>query len=269
MKANWKIALMCFATVAFFACKPQNAPDNQGGNGGGGGEDTEFVSKVSVSDKSIAEWATLPAEFVASCTCPAGAAMDALKSAKVYADQVYINILVEYDPEQIVDRAWPAFHVYMNVDNSDETGGYGDQFLDPNADILLETAVFAEGEPHNYNPAVFKWWGEVGGNGWAWTEHWQEEGYYQDGDGLKWGAIIGEDEMPIGNSQIIDDKYIEIQLLRELIPAGNAKGWADEFGIGFDIQQNWSSVGFLPCAEATDENAAGHARKLQVKIDKQ
>lgn len=23
MKANWKIALMCFATVAFFACKPK------------------------------------------------------------------------------------------------------------------------------------------------------------------------------------------------------------------------------------------------------
>lgn len=223
---------------------------------------------ISVNDKSIDDWKDLPADKVASCTCPNDAAMDALKSAKVYADAVYINILVEYDPEQITDREWPAFHVYLNVDNSDATGGYGDQFADPNADILLETAVFASGEPNNYNPAVFKWWGEVGGNGWAWTEHWQEEGYYTDGDGLKWGALIGEGEMPIGTSQIIDDKYIEIQLVRDLIPAGNTSGWADEFGIGFDIQQNWSSVGFLPCASPTDDNLSGLANKMLVKINK-
>lgn len=266
MKANWKFALMCAAALAFVACNEKNKPtpdpdpdpDPQPG---------EYVNPISVSDNSIADWDKLPATFVASTTCPGDASMDALKSLKVYADEIYLNLLVEYDPEQITDRAWPAFHVYINTDNSDLTGGYGDEFLDANADVLLETAVFASGEPHNYNPAVFKWWGEVGGSGWAWTEHWQEEGYYQDGDGLNWGAIVGEDTQPIGNSQILQDKYIEIQLLRELIPA--EKGWSEtEIGIGVDIQQNWSSVGFLPCASPSDDNPAGHANKLQVKIDK-
>lgn len=263
MKANWKIALMCIATIAFVACKGKNTPTPPDVD-----PDEDFVSKVSVKDNSIAEWATLPAEFVASTTCPEEAALDALVSAKVYADKVYINILVEYDPEQIVDREWPSFHVYLDADNSDATGGYSDEFLDANSEVLLETAIFANGEPHNYNPAVFRWWGEVGGAGWAWTEHWTEEGYYQDGDGLKWGAIIGEDESPIGNSQIIDDKYIEIQLLRELIPADG--GWnEDQFGIGFDIQQNWTSVGVLPIGVIGDDNVTGHANKLKVNIDKE
>lgn len=261
MKANWKIALMCIAAIAMVACnKDKNKPD-----GPDDGGDSDFVSKVSVKDNSMAEWETLPAEYVASAVCPEGAAMDALKSVKVYADQVYINVLVEYDPEQILDREWPAFHIYLDADNSDETGGYGDEFLDANAEVLLETAVFAEGQPYSYNPAVFKWWGEVGASGWCWTEHWEEEGYYT-GDGDKWGAIVGEGELPIGVSQNLNDQFIEIQLLRELIPAPN--GWNEsEFGIGFDIQQNWNSVGFLPCAEATDDNAAGHANKLKVKID--
>lgn len=222
---------------------------------------------ISVTDNSIEDWKALPEDKVASCACPNDATMDALKGAAVYADAIYIYILVEYDPEQIVDREWPAFHVYINTDMSDATGGYSDEFADPNADVLLETAIFASGEPNNYNPAVFKWWGEVGGAGWAWTEHWQEEGYYQDGDGLKWGAIVGEGELPIGNSQIIQDKYIEIQLLRELIPSD--AGWNEnEFGIGFDIQQNWASVGFLPQDSPTDANPAGHANKLTVKINK-
>ena len=262
MKANWKWAIMFAAVIAFVACKPKpepTPPDNGG--------DDDFVSKVSVTDNSIAEWATLPADFVASATCPEDAALDALVSAKVYADKVYINILVEFDPEQIIDREWTPFHVYLDADNSDATGGYSDEFLDANSEVLLETAIFGSGEPNNYNPAVFKWWGEVGGSGWAWTEHWTEQDYYQDGDGLKWGAIIGEGESPIGNSQIIEGKYVEIQLLRELIPADG--GWNEnQFGIGFDIQQNWSSVGVLPIGVIGDDNATGHANKLKVNIDK-
>jgi hypothetical protein len=41
-----------------------------------------------------------------------------------------------------------------------------------------------------------------------------------------------------------------------------------EFGIGFDIQQNWSSVGILPIGPDTEENPGGHVAKLKVKINK-
>ena len=101
MKANWKIALMCLATLAMVACKKdKNEPS---GGGEGGGDEPTFVSKVNVKDNSIAEWATLPAEYVQSATCPEDGASLGLKSMKVYADQVYINILFEFDPEEYFD----------------------------------------------------------------------------------------------------------------------------------------------------------------------
>ena len=212
---------------------------------------------ISVTDNSLDDWKNLPSSYVAKAYCPSNASMTALKSVKVFADQTYINILVEPDMSKLPDLEWVPFHVFIDTDNSDKTGGYGDIFTDPNVDIMLETAVFAEGQPYSYNPAVFKWWGEVGGDGWQWID---PSVVHDAGD--NWGAIIGEGQLPIGRSQFVNGK-IEIQLFRELIPAN----WnMNEFGIGFDIQQNWSSVGVLPCANATDGNPSGKAAKLKVKV---
>ena len=207
---------------------------------------------ISVTDNSIEDWKALPAEKVASCECPDASAYLGLKGAAVYADAVYINVLVEYDPEEIVDRAWTPFHFYFNTDNSDLTGGYGDQWNDANTDILMEGAVFAapeegaEGVPCEYVPDVFAWTGEVGGTGWSWEQ-------------LTVAA-------PFCQSQHVGN-YIEFKMIRELIPT--TAGWNDsEFGIGFGIQQSWESVGILPIEAATEENPNGHTVKLQVKINK-
>lgn len=254
MKANWKLALMCAATLAFVACDNKPTPEKPDDP-----DDEEFVSKVSITDNSIAEWATLPAEFVVEAKCPADAGLLGLKSVKVYADQLYINILVEPNMDDVTDLEWVPFHVYINTDNSDATGGYGDEFTDPNADVCLEGAVFA-GDPCSYAPGVFYWWGEVGGSGWEWTDPSVEHGPDD-----KWGAIVGEGELVGTGSQFVDGK-IEMQILREMVPT-NSK-WSDTaFGIGFDIQQNWSSVGVLPLVSPTDDNANGYTKKLTVKID--
>ena len=229
-----------------------------------GGVTPPSIPEIDVTDGSLADWDALPAEFVFSADCPADAAMLGLKSVKVYATAMYINILMEPNKDDITDLEWVPFHVYIDADNSDATGGYGDEFTDPNADILCETAIISGGEPYSYNPAVFKWWGEVGADGWNWTDPSVAEHTADD----FWGAMIGEGQLPVGASQKVGDKY-EIQLLRELL--GTAIDFAmneTEFGIGFDIQQNWSSVGILPCASATDENPAGHVAKLKVKINK-
>ena len=214
---------------------------------------------VRVDDNSITEWDSLPKDYVASATCPENAMLKCLKSVKVYADYQYINFLLDVDDSAITDKSWVPFHVFINTDNSNTTGGYADEFLDANTDIMLETAIYTDGSPFNYNPAVFKWWGKVGGYGWEWTNPKVEHSF----DDF-WGAIVGEGQLPIGNSQFVDGKF-EIKLLRELIPAT----WNEsEFGIGFDIQENWRSVGVLPCAGVTEEDPAGRANKLQVKIDK-
>jgi len=226
------------------------------------------VPEISVTDGSLADWEALPKDKVVSWECPAEASLLGLKGVAVYATEMYISILVEPNMDDITDLSWVPFHVYIDLDNSDATGGYGDQFTDPNTDILCEGAVFAGEEGATpaqaacqYNPAVFKWWGEVGGNGWEWTDPSVEH----DASDF-WGAIIGEGQLPVGNSEFVDGKF-EIQLLRELLgtvhPMSN-----DAFGIGFDIQQNWSSVGILPIGPATDEDPNGHVAKLKVKINK-
>jgi hypothetical protein len=214
---------------------------------------------ISVTDNSLADWEALPEEFVFSAECSDEAAMFGINGVAVYADPIYLNILVEFNPDEVVDLEWVPFHCYINTDNSDATGGYGDEFTDPNTDILLEGGIYSGGEPIAYNPAVFKWWGEVGADGWNWTDP-SVEPSAENG----WGAIVAEGSLPVGNSELVDGKF-EIQLVRELIPAT----WSDtEFGIGFDVQQNWSSVGILPNAPVTDENPAGKAHKIQVKINK-
>ena len=263
MKANWKFALMGFAALAFVAC-------NQPAGGGDDPDDPEgeYVKPISVSDNSLADWDKLPAEFVFEAKCPADAASLGLKSVKVYADQYYIFIQVEPNPEDILDLEWVPFHVYINTDNSDMTGGYGDEFTDANADILLEGAVFGVKDAASFAeaaipwaPGVYKWWGEVGGSGWEWTdpstEHTADD---------KWGAIVGEGELQGTTSQFVNGKF-EIEIMRELVPT--TAGWNEnEFGIGFDIQQAWSSVGILPLVSPTDENPYGYTNKLQVKINK-
>jgi hypothetical protein len=220
-----------------------------------GGVTPGNVPEINVADGSLADWEALPKDKVVSYECPEGAAMLGLKGVAVYATEMYINILVEPDMETITDLEWVPFHVYIDLDNSDATGGYGDEFADANTDILCESAIFCEGQPYVYNPAVFKWWGEVGGDGWNWSDP-----SVEDGPENFWGAIIGEGQLPVGNSQYVDGKF-EIQLLRELL--GTVHEMNDsEFGIGFDIQQNWSSVGILPIGEDTEENPGAHLLRL-------
>ena len=231
-----------------------------------GSDPQPSVPEISVTDGSLADWDALPAEFVVSATCPDGAALLGLKSVKVYATEMYINILVEPNMEDITDLSWVPFHVYIDADNSDETGGYGDEFADANCDILCETGLWAEGEPCTYNPGVYRWWGEVGADGW---DYWTDPSTTHDASDF-WGAIIGEGQLPVGNSEYVDGKF-EIQLLRELLATVPASGFTmnnEEFGIGFDIQQNWNSVGILPIEADSEANPGGHVAKLKVKINK-
>lgn len=217
------------------------------------------VEGISVSDNSIEDWKALPAEKVASCECPSDGLYLGLKGVAVYADELYINILVQYNPEDIPDHTSVPFHVYINTDNSDLTGGYGDQWNDANVDIMMEGFLFSakewdgetpldEGAPCAYDPVIVPWTGEAGGTGWGWGE-----------------ALVPAG--PFVESQHVAGNYVELQMLRELIPS--LVGWNEsEFGIGFDIQQSWESVGILPLVSPTEENATGHTVKLQVKINK-
>ena len=214
--------------------------------------------KINLKDNSIADWNALPQEKIAKAELPEGATYLGLKKAWVYADNTYIYTLIEYDPEEIPDRTSVPFHVYINVNNSDETGGY-QGFPDANTDILMEGFFFAaefdgetpldEGSPCDYEPTVFAWSGEVGADGWAWDELTSN---------------------PFCKTQHVTGNYVELQMMRELIPTPAGVAWnADAFTIGFDIQQAWENVGVLPLVAPTDDNTAGKSAKMEVRFDKE
>lgn len=259
---TFKFALLCAAALAIVACKPTpNTPEDEKCPDCGENPcvcEAEYVSPIDVTDGTAADWDKLDAKYVATTTHADGASMDGLKSVKVYADEMYINLLVEVNDDVITDRAWTPFHVYLNADNNAATGGFGDQWITPDVDVMLETAIFADGAAQ-YNPAVFKWWGADGENGWLWTNP-EVEGTAENG----WGAEVPEGSMPIGAAQAVEGGKIEIQLMWELIPAN----WADKFTVGFDIQQSWNSVGILPNAADAEDGSEVLAEKLEVTFNK-
>lgn len=228
--------LACVAMISMAAsCDKDNKKNN-------GGDDTDYVAPIKV-DGNFDDWAKLPEANVAVAKCAADANWTALKTMKVYADEYFVYIYFEFVGDEVESRDWVPVHFYINGDADATTGGYGDQFMDACSDILLEGAIFADGEFCSYNPAAHKWVGETNGTGWEWEE------VLPEGSNLCMGA---------GNGNAY-----ELLIIREMWP-GEGK-LADNFTIGMDIQQNWSSVGVLPNVTPDPEtNANGRAASLQV-----
>lgn len=260
MKANWKIALMCFATI-LVACEKKDAAtnDSQGGGnagGGGGGDKPTYVSPISVKDKSIADWDELDASKVAVSTITDMPLWPAIKQLKVYADEVYINYMLVIDPELYVSHTpTDVMHIYMNSDNNTETGGFFDSFSDAGADLMFEAPLFDDMEyPISYSPTVHKWDGPQGKDGYS-----EEE---RTGD---WMVVWVASGTVKGESQFIGDSIIEGRLVVDLIPGGFAD---KEFGIGFDLQQNWENIGLLPQLNTPNGINVGRTTMMYVKFDK-
>lgn len=213
---------------------------------------------IDVTDNSIADWNNVPNEYLSKAVCPQDAAYLGLKSAKVYADANYIFLLVEPDMTEITALSLVPFNIFINTDNNNETGGYSDYFLDPNADIMLEGYLFENGVACSYMPYIFKWWGTAGGSGWEWAEPSVEHNANDC-----YGAIVCKGDQSGVRSQFVDGKF-EIQITRDLIPAE----WNEsELGIGLFIQQNWDVEGVLPAPKISDSGLTQNAHKLQVRID--
>ena len=256
MKLNWRIALCALATVVMVACKDKKEVTDPGTDPGTQTEDTtkqqptDYTSPIKINDKSIADWDKLDQSKVAVAKLPNDPLYTALKEIRVYADQVYINYIVIFDPEEMISHTpLDVMHIYMNADNSDETGGYWDQFDAPdqgNTDLMFEGPIWGDNsEQISYNPAVSVWAGALNGEGWLWEE--------VDAAGS------------LGASQFVEDGIIEGRLIRQYIPWNK---WTDAFEIGFDIQQNYESVGLLPQGNTPNGELIGRARKLYVTFDK-
>ena len=236
-------ALAAIAAM-FMAC---DGNEQQGGNKPGPGNEDEpvFVSKITV-DGDFADWDALDASKVAVAECATAPKYAGLKTVKVYADEMYINVYLEAyeDVEEGV-----AYHVNLclNSDNSELTGGYAGVWADAGVDYLAQGWIYDGTVYGSYDPGVYPWNGEVGAEGWSWST---TEGQVDEGNGVAKGAgtVLG----------------YEIQLTREMTPCQ----WADTFTMGVSLTKAWGNFGLLPNADATEEDPAGLAPQFVVTIDK-
>ena len=199
-------------------------------------------SLISVTDGTLSDWDYLPMEYLFETKCVEGASWDALKSVKVYADLTYINLVVEWDTEIVTDLSSVPFHVYLNVDNDAPTGGFGDQWVKPNIDLLLEGYFYLDGNPCAYQPDVALYAGTPLANEWAWD----------------WTTIEA-----LAASQLITKGVMEIQIEYGKLPVK----LENTFTVGFDIQQSWNSVGVLPNAADDEVGNMILAEKMLVRIN--
>lgn len=285
---KFQIMLLCVAALAFVGCKEKS----------NGGEDDPisggFQSLIDPGDYTIDDWDNVPAQYLTKVIKdPATTKFGGLDSIYVYADKYYINLLVWVRLDSLPKRDLVPFHLYINADNDNHTGGYDDYFLDGNAELNLEGYLFEGGAVSVYNPAVFIWWGAQGTGiadqsiktGWYWTEPGQTHGT-DDG----WGAIIPTGTAEVATSQALNgNKLFEIQIKRpEIISAIHnypnqalVEGWnwsADKFSIGFDLEMQvaeksetvdtpWVLQGLLPSQTEDDMGFAIKPAKTVITID--
>ena len=242
------LAFVAIVAMVFGAASCKK--DDKGGKGKK--EKKEYVAPINI-DGDFSDWAKLDASKVSTATCDPEATKTALKSVKVYADEVFIYVYFEWDKDQITFEAGKEhvpFHCYVNGDGNTATGGFSSQWTDACSDALFEGFIYPEGVIGSYDPGVYKWWGDPNGDGWDWSEvEGEDSPILAAGSGICKGAGI-------------EGKY-EFYITRELYPLGKI---ADTFSIGFDIQQNWDTVGFLPNGhvDETVEGSTGLVPSLKV-----
>ena len=201
-------------------------------------------------DGNFDDWAALDQGTFSQNWGDDEATHPALTYCKVYATAEFIYVYFEWDMEYTEDTSWVPFHCYINTDGDATTGGYGDEFSDACSDVLLEGSIYDGGEICSYWAGGYAWVGEPNASGWGWAP---------DTDNLF------PDEAPTVGAGI-DGKY-EFSISRAMF-AGVGFPVADVFSIGFDIQQNWDSVGVIPNAAPSEDNPSGVVPSLQVTTQK-
>lgn len=214
-------------------------------------EEKEYVAPITL-DGDFSDWAKLDASKTASCTLKAADtwAYPEIKSAKVYADELFVFVYMEFNTAVLSPESGSHFALYINGDGNTATGGYNgqwDQGETPCIDVLVMGTYFdpdAGGWIKDLDCEVYAWNGKPNTDGWSW----------------------GDVEVADFAQGKCTNKGMEFALSRDLYPAGT---FAEEFSIGFQLQTNgWDATGALPNAEPSDDNPSGKAPLLTVKVNK-
>lgn len=193
-------------------------------------------------DGDFSDWDTLDSRYVYTAYGDPDAPCTALNMMKAYADEEALYVYFEYDLEQIhpePDVEFVPFHIYINSDCNDYTGGWLYGYWQAGVEYCLESFLYYNGKLGYAEGGLLKWSGEDCEAGWDFDEY---------AYGVSSGAGNGKGAY-------------EVRLDRNALPLN------DSFTIGIDIQQNWDAVGRLPNTYPTDDNPSADASLLFVKTN--
>ena len=205
--------------------------ENPGGNGdeGGNTEEPVFLSKVQI-DGDYADWEALEESDYVVATLPEGEVLyPALKTFKMHADDLFLYIFLEFNPQGIfndVTGEWSGVRnldIFIDEDNDPDTGRY--YAWAECASYMLQGAFY--GKTTAFNPAVSLYTGVDGQGDWSWENV----------------GVVGGVTAVLPTVVSEETAYFECALLRPMFPFGDA----ETIGVGVIVEtEGWSSIGQLP-----------------------
>ena len=238
MKKMMTLAAMFAAVMVSFTACEKNGNNNEGGNNNDDSEEPGIESNAAIQcDGEYSDWEGL--EGVVTATCPADdVAYEQFKTFKVYADEEFIHIFCEFDPEMTL-----VFVPYFDLDNDPSTGN-NSKWSGAGYEGKAEGGVFEEvttddgpvqGAPQKWDPAFYLY-AESG------TEKVLDAGM----------AVLSSVPAPYKNGTWA----FEASILREVVLEAYGIADATQFTMGmYQYDLNWSCIGQLPCKTFAQKDA--------------
>lgn len=248
MKKFFALAAMAAMFIACGGEKPNPQPQPQPGPGEG---DEQVESAIKV-DGQFDDWAALDASKVVSVALNEEEGTykySDLKLVKVYADELSINLYVEFDPIQAMN-----FGLFIDAD-FDETTGRNTPWC--GVELYFEGSIYEWLEDETgafveqlggvaWTPGLFQFAGADNTDEWNWTEL------------VAGGIATASTPAAVGELAAV-----EISVMREMI----AYDLAETVGLGFTVANNgWNNCGVLPQVSTEAEETGEVAHMLEVAL---
>lgn len=251
-------ASIALASLLVFSCKPDVTDDdgkdkdkqeqnNNNNNNNNQNQQPAYVSLVKV-DGNFSDWDELPQENVKTVASDPASKRQTFTQASFYADEacLFIRVKLNPNPDSLdVQHNNYAMHVYLDIDNNPETGGYLGQpweFINFGADIQLEKEMWNSSiTPSDFTPSVEIWPANEAPGPW---ETWVQVA----SRGTVGHSVFNQEELELELCVYFDGLPLDEDELGATI------------GAGVSILRNWKPVGAIPNGPVTAEDEYGRGQ---------
>ena len=248
MKKIFAIAAMAAMLIACGDNGEQNNPNPNPGTIPGG--EVEVTTDITI-DGNFEDWNGLEGVSVVTLGTDGTYSDTDLKTLKLYADELSINIYAEYDPTVAM-----VLCCHMDVDGDANTGR---SVPFAGVDIYMEGSIYewSTNEAGDtfveqiggvaWNPGIYEYAGEDGSDAWGWNEL------------LEGGLANGSVPAAVDGGLAA----VEVQIMREMIPLALGESVSIMVGI---TNSGWDQSGILPQISLEAEEAGETPVALTVTL---